>query len=313
MEMKIVGVTLAAFVSLVVLAAVLVPVLDDSTATTDKFTNEGYFTMDKVGADADFVLTVNYGNSVIDINGVEIDMSQAGLSTGKTYTIMGGDNFVLRYVPGSNPYVQYFGDQSVTPNFLTAVTAGSKFTATVSNGSIVFASTDPSYPNSATLTLSDNTYCINPNGTGAYTMKKMDGTAYIEKNTSIIILDGITSLYATDVGIYAEGTIDGALDASTFRGTGTYDVTFDDFTYTATDVSNYIDLVKLEKVDFVATQNSTDYDVTYSYFIVPTEVSAERAVHLSGNQIELLDVIPILVIVAILLGVIALVIRSKLD
>lgn len=271
---KIPVLVVALVIGIVLVTSAVVPLASDySEAKT--FKNEGYYTMDKVAADADFVLTFNYGSSIIDVDGKTMDMSTAGFTAGKAYTIMGADNFVLRMAWGNNPYLQYFGDQSVSPNFITAVTAGSKITVTVSDGSVVFASTDASYPNSATLTLSENTYCINPEGKGDYTMKKADGIAYIVEDTDIIILDGISNLAANDVGIYAEGTIDTNLEASTFRGTGTYDVTFGDFVYTTSDVSGYIDLVKLEKVDFTATQNSTDYDVSYSYFIVPSEVSAD--------------------------------------
>lgn len=305
METKqIMSLALAIAIGALVFSAALIPAISMATDTEDTFTNEGYYTMDKVASDSDFVLTMNYGSPIIDISGKTIDMSQAGLTTGKAYTIMGGDNFVLRYMPATTPYVQYFGDQSVTPTFLTAVSAGSKVTVTVSDGSIVFASTDTSYSTPATLTLSENTYCINPEGKGAYTMKKADNTAYIVKDTDIIVLDGITSLATTDVGIFATGTIDGDLDASTFRGTTTYDVSFRDFEYTTTAVNGYEDLVKLEKVEFVATQNSTDYDVTYSYFIVPTEVTAELSIHADSTTRAILNMIPIIAVLGLLIGIV---------
>ena len=41
MDMKIVGVSVAVLVSLVVLAGVLMPILDDATTVNEKFTNEG--------------------------------------------------------------------------------------------------------------------------------------------------------------------------------------------------------------------------------------------------------------------------------
>ena len=60
MDMKIVGITVAILVSITVLAGVLMPVLDDATATTDTFTNEGYFYMQKISAEDTETYTFDY-------------------------------------------------------------------------------------------------------------------------------------------------------------------------------------------------------------------------------------------------------------
>lgn len=304
---KFVGLLVFFLVGALVLMA-FVPAIQETTSATNTFTNDGYYTMDKVSSDSEFTLTWDYTEPTsIDIDGVKIDLSNAGLTPGKSYTIFGADNFVLRlYWTATAPYCQYFGDASVIPSFMQAnVPTASKLTATVTNETITFASTDPSYTTPVTIPLKDTTYCINPAGNGDYVMKKASDSVYIESNTDIIVLDGITTLTANDVGIYADGTINGDLDATTFRGTGTYDVTFSDFVYTTENVTGYIDLVKLEKVDFTATQNDTDYTVTYSYFIVPVEVTAEKEYHADTTLATVINLLPLIAGVGLLMFLVA--------
>ena len=300
-------------VGIILAGSLLMPVLADTTATEKTYTNTGYFTMDKLKSDAEFTLTWDQATpNIIDIDGEKIDLSDRGLTSGKLYTIFGADNFVLRVYWANSPFLQYFGQTSVIPAFITATSAGSKFTATVTGGNITFASTDPSYPDPVTIELTDTAYCINALDKGNYIMKNADESVFIETDTDIIVLDGLTNLYANDVGIYAEGTIDGDLTATTFRGDGTYDVSFKDWTYDTTDVDEAINLVKLKKVVFTATQNDTDYEVTYSYFIVPATVTAELSEHLNAGEIALLNALPILVIIGLVMaGVGAIFIRNR--
>lgn len=303
-KMNVLTLIITLVVGVILAGSLLAPVISDATKTTETFTNEGYYTMDKVATDANFSLTWDSTEPlVISINDDKIDLSDKGLVNNMSYTIFGGDNFVLRLRTNLNATVcQYYGSQTVTPAFMYADTAtNSSMTAVVADGNITVSTTNPTYDTPASFTMTDKTYCINANDTGAYVMKKSNESAYIESNTDIIVLDGITTLAANDVGIYADGTINGDLDATTFRGTATYDVTFSDFVYTTENVSSAIDLVKLEKVVFTATQNNTDYTVTYSYFIVPTEVTAELANHLTPGQISLMGAIPVMVIVALLM------------
>lgn len=298
-------------VCVVVFSALLIPIVGEATTTEKTFTNEGYYTMDKISTDAEFVFTWDYTEpKKIDIDGVKIDFTDAGLSSGKSYTVFGSDKFVIRLTWEALPYCQCFTPAAF---YQASTTTSSVFTATVSNGEITVVSTDPSYTTPTTMELTDKAYCINPNGDGAFVMKKDVESVYIETNTDIIVLDGITALADSSVGIYAEGTLNDGLDAIAFRGTGTYAVTFDDFTYTTTDVSGYVDLVKLEKVQFVATQNDTDYDVTYSYFIVPTEVTAELTVHPDAATLALLSVLPIIAMIGIILAVVGAFVVSRND
>lgn len=294
MDNKFIGLMVGLTVGVLMVSGFLWPVVSDATATTTTFENNGYYTMDKVATDAEFTLTWDSAEPLaVDVGGEKIDLSNKGLVNNMNYTIFGADNFVFRLrTEGSRVTCQYFGSQTVTPTFMFAdTTTNSKITAVVAGGNITVSTTNPDYSTPVTFTMTDKTYCINANDAGAYVMKKSNESVYIESTTDIIVLDGLTSLAANDVGIYAEGTINNDLDATIFRGTVTYPVTLRDWTYTTTDVNGYVNLVKLEKVVFTATQNDTDYPVTYSYFIVPAEVTAEKAQHLDTMQIAMIGVI----------------------
>lgn len=312
MEMKIVGVTLVAFVSLVVLAAVLMPILDDARATEDKFTNDGYFTYNAVTDDTDDTFTwdpsdpqkLTMGDKVIDM---------ATIITGNgNLTIIGSDNFTCRYyqnntVAGGLQVYGVGGYKSYNP-----ANENATVTINVTNTTMAFdGTTDKSY------TMGNRGFVIDFDGDGALTLKYSDEAAYVMDDSEIYLCGTtfVTGSGTNDfVGVFGYGSIDDGVTLSSFYGnTGDNTVSFGTPTITYTEDPDHIDLYQISKVDFALTQNSATVDATYSYFVVPTEVTAERSVHFTDNMNELLGVIPVLVIVAILLGVVALVIRSKLE
>ena len=302
-------------VGIILAGSLLMPVLTDATTTEKTLKNTGYYSMDKITDDGELVLFWDYTKpTIITVNDVDIDLSTKGLVGGMSYTILGSDNFIVRYVYGATPYIQAFASQEVTPAFIQATIATtSTFTATLSEGTYTFETTNASYPTPIELTASDESYCINPSGTGAYVMKKSTEGAFVETNTTIIVLNGDTATIAgTDMGLFAKGTIGGNLNATIFRGTSVYDITLSDFTYNTTDVAGYIDLVKLTSVQFTVTQNAQDINVTYSYFIVPVNVTAELSQHLDAGEIALITALPLLVIIGLVMaGVGAISIRNR--
>ena len=46
---------------------------------------------------------------------------------------------------------------------------------------------------------------------------------------------------------------------------------------------------------------------SYTYFIAPASFTAEKAVHLSPAEIEILDIIPVFIIIAVLIAAVAVV------
>lgn len=307
MEMKIVGVTLAAFVSLVVLAAVLVPILDDATATTDTYTNEGYFYMTEYGA-TDTIPTIFWDHTDPNKLTVGTDVIELPTSTAIPISVVFTDDWLVRYSAGTpNSSAQLFTDTggvivgASTSNNLDMTITFSSGTATVTNGT---DSATPTY-----------TKLMSISTTGDYVMKKSTVDAYVNGDTEVFVTGRSAFAFspAISANIDFSGSIDDGFSATIFNPSTGF--TTGNFATTYTEVSDHDDLYKLSKVTFdvTKTEDSTVQPATYSQFVVPAEVTAERAEHLSGNQIELMQVIPVLIIVAILIGVVALVIRSRLD
>lgn len=316
MEMKtIITVVIAGMLGAIVFSSML-PVFAETTSATNTFTNEGYYTMDRLTEDSSFTLTWDYTKpSIITVDGMDYDLSNVGLTKWVSYTIFGSDNFVLRYrITDTDTIVQYYGPSSASIGFMYAsILSSSNLSVTVDEGNATFSTTNTSYTEPSIIDIDvDKAYCINTSNNGDYVMKKSNESVYVVEDSTIVVLAGITStLPNTDVGIYATGTINDNLNASAFRGTNTYDVTFNDFEYTTSNVNNYVGLVELSKVDFIATQNNTDYNVTYSYFIVPSEVTAEKVNHVEGPIKAIMDLLPILIGIGLVIGIAGVVLARR--
>lgn len=311
MEMKIPLVAISAFVVVVVLAAVLMPVLGDAQKTEDTFTNEGYYHMSILDDSSTYKLywdhTLPYQITLNDTDVIPL----TGLSNYQAVTLIGSANFTFRfYNVSDNPRVQLYGGTGYGFGG-ASVTAGTDLTVTISGGNITFVNNAES-PLNVTAALPSPTYAVTT--TGDYVMKKANTNAYVLEDTSIIVLCGLTESGGAQAGVYATGTVEDGLDYTLFRPAADSETAvFSDETITYTDVSDHVGLVSLEKVNFSVTVTAGTLTPTYTYFIVPSEVTAERTVHLDPNEIALLGAIPALVIVALLIGVLAIFMKSRMD
>lgn len=296
MEMKIVGVVLAAFVSLVVLASVLVPVLDDATDTDDMFTNTGSGQYRLIKSDESYSLVWNPSTPTkLTINDTEVN----GVP-GNDLLAMG--DFTVRIQPSSSGYAQYVATDDVG---LTVNASDNKtFTLTYEDGTITVTN------GTTTKTRdTDGFYALVPEN-GTHTMKATNATAYLNATDPLLVI-GLTQVGTQwNTGYMVDGTI---TDYDVEQWTGTTSYTPSNIADDSTKVDGYVDLYTIKAFTWTVDNNGTTQNVTYSYFLVPIEVTAEKAEHLTNGQIELLEVIPVLIIVAILLAVVALVVRSKLE
>ena len=146
---------------------------------------------------------------------------------------------------------------------------------------------------------------------GNMIMKNANKGAYIKPDDSVICLAGVSNIGGTDVTIYAPGTIEDGLEFTVLSGVAGTTYSIGDPVFNYTTVDSYIDLNLLTKVVFDFTRGATTQTVTYSYFIVPYEVTAERSVHPSANTIEMLEIIPIMVLIGIVLATIGLVMFKR--
>ena len=106
-----------------------------------------------------------------------------------------------------------------------------------------------------------------------------------------------------------EGTYD---DGITITSANT-DATYSNITWNITPMDGYVDLYKLTSIEFDITYNDTVTHATYSYFAVPTEVTAELAVHPDAATLSMLSVIPIVVMIGIVLAVVGVAIVGRND
>ena len=304
MEMKIVGITVTVLVSLVVLAGVLMPVLDDATAKEDTFTNDGFVRMTKYN-DTDSVSFVwdHTNPAQVTINDEVVKLPYS--TTGASFVLTAGGNaeFLLRYTSFSPTtgqmswFASWGGAHASTSDATDMTVEFNAGTATVS-----ITGSDP-----FTATYTDYLFMVSNNGD--YTMKKPTELAYLNGDSEVYGI-GRTSVGGTGYSFVIVGTIDDGFTASVVQ-TGGPTLSTPEAAYTES--NDHKDLYNFDKITLVATKGGTDYDITYNQVIVPYEVTAERSVHFTDNQKALFAVIPVLIIVAILIGVVALVIRSRLD
>jgi hypothetical protein len=299
MNMKIVGISLAAFIGIIVLGSVLMPILDDATAKTDTFKNDGYFYVDSVSDEE----SINYvfANNVLTINGVPVD-NPSGSVYPDCITVFYTEHIVFRYDAG---YIKIRGQVNSNATAINLV---------VTEGTITGTYTSSTGDHDADWTYTEFTGMVTSEESR---IMAKNVPQYINSD-SLIDTTGLSHPTGFDFFvIHLTGSMDDGITVNLYNqntGAAITNVTVSNATVNATPVSGYEDLYQLNSVTFTLTDsNSVSADVTYTIYTVPSEVTAERSVHFNDGQIAIFDAIPIMIIVAILLGVIALVVRSKME
>lgn len=302
MEMKIPAIAITAVVVVIVLAGVLMPVLDDATAKEDTFTNEGYTRMSETSDTIVITWTPSVDRNTIKINDVDYDLLSFPKTWNTSYSIAFSDDFILRvYMDGAGAD----NIQIWQSGYRNGASKSSTYTATftISDSAVTFNSGAPDATTSS-YTHSGSSFVMDTDGD--YIMKDKAKSAYILKDSSIVYAGGISAISSSvSSGMYFEGT----LNNLEFYPMQTLTVSNVQCDYT--EDSDYIDLVSLNKITFDTTYSDATVSQTYSYFLVPYEVSAERAVHFTDNENAIFAAIPIMVIVALLIAVVALVFRGR--
>lgn len=308
MEIKPAMVAIAAFVVITVIAAVLMPVLDDATTTEVKYTNDGYYRMAAIDNTDTYSLSwSSSAASTFTVNGENMDVSTFGLTGSGSYTFFTVGNGIFRVVVsadgGEISSIQLRMNESGSIVYLVSST---NMSATISGGSITVTLGDTS----KTFSFTD-AYVIDPDGD--YIMKTSDSTSYVMSDSSIYC-SGLTGIASASYLFEIDGTV------STLGDTINYypltndapDLTFSNVVVDSSEVAGFNDLHTFKKISFSATPTAgTAQTVTYSYVIVPYEVTAEKTVHLTASENAILLVIPALLIIAIIIGILAYAIRMR--
>lgn len=286
MENKVVSVVLTLTIGVILAGSVLMPVLSDAMATEDTFSNEGYFYLDEFTDEYTFEWDAT-DPTTMTVNGESFTYSN---TSGLTVSLVLGEKFAVR-MGNSNPSINFYGNGS----YVSTSAGNPTFTLTYSEGSVTATN------GTATKTIESVTAIYGIVESGDYVMKKSSAVAYLNSGSDIvadstIYASGQTYSGNNNIFWHLEGTIDNISYPDTFNSS----LTITNETLNGEYSSTHNDLYELTNIQFTATTNTAVvYNVTASYFVVPAEVTAERSVHFTADEIAIIAVIPVIVIVAL--------------
>ena len=311
MNNKLIPLVITLVVGIILAGSVLMPVLNDATKTTGTISNDGYFRMQKITDEDETVYTLTWDRTSdkVLLNGTEIEMS--GKST---YSSLGGvsiamtDNSVSRYVPALR-----------IQTWISGVGGSMGYSSTTMeiefNQGTLTITADEGLETEAVKTTTYE-YAYFASNTGNYVMKDKDQKAAVFADSEIYAM-GVTNINnSTAPGTPILSVLKMTGDASSVEFSAIYGLsgtpTFSDVEIIKTENSKYVGVYDLDKVTATVTYDSADTAITYSYFVVPYQVTAELSEHLSAGEIALMNAIPVMVIVALLMAAVgAIFIRNR--
>lgn len=261
---KIPVLVVALVIGIVLVTSAVVPLASDySDAKT--FTNEGYFRMEKYAVTDSFTAKWDHTDPyalTVGTDHVDLPTEQQTIEP----TIIGSDNFLMRYIVRSNNVsVQFFADGET--GISASVTDANDMTITATAGSISF------YNGTTTKTVSYTGDVYVCSSEGDFTMKKIDKPAYV-LDDSDIFATGRTYVLSTNFTTVLSGTIED-IDRSFWPEASVSTWTIGNVNITSSPVSGYENLNSIDKFDWTVSDGTNNATVTYSQFIVPYEVSAD--------------------------------------
>lgn len=284
-------------VTVILALAVLVPVIQDSSASEDTFTNDGYYRMSKITSDDEGSWVYSWTSEkpkIVVVNDVEYNIDPSG-----SYTIIGaGDGWVSRLVNTSSySYIQNMYSDGLGSGGNGMKSMDCTITGGTASFSIVLAD-DTTSTKSMTYTYA---YVLDKDG--PMIMKDSTIPAYMNEDSDIFAI-GVTASAGFPLNVFMiTGNIeDGVTVDNTIHKSGGQDFVASNVVIHESEKTDHIDLYSLDKITFTATDGTDTINATYSYFLVPYEVTAERSVHVSTVEASLLNIIPLLVVIGIVMG-----------
>lgn len=305
---KLIEASVFAAIGVLVFASLLIPVVDDATATTDTFKNDGYFNMTELtetdNYKLDWLASDPYTVTINDTDTVSL----ANLPFNAAFTLLGSNEFCVRFMnTPDNPRIQVYGGVG----WGYGGSAGTDFNITLEEGVLSMSNTADT-PFTASGAAPSKLYGIDKGG--EYVLKKIDSPAYMLGDSSLIVLCGVTDSAYGSPAIYAEGTIDDGLDYTLFRPSAQSETAvFSNESITASDVAGYIGLKSLDRIEFDITLNEGTVEPTYRYFVVPAKVTAERAIYADEPTREVLEIMPLILIAGLIIGVLGYAVYSRIE
>ena len=305
MNNKLIPIVITLVVGIILAGSVLMPVLNDATKTEQILTNEGFSRYAAIEAteESPIIITWDHTNPKY----LTVGDDQINCSSLQSYTsIVFGDDWAIRYITAAGSTItttiQYIGPTA--SEYVQVTTAGTAdLTITLEAGDMTI--TDGTTTNTA-----DYTTAYYPNSNGSMIMKAANSSAYLLKDSSIINANGITQVGTVGVGVHFEGTVADGYEFTLYRNSNNTEVTNVESNYVEN--KDYIGVIELTTVTFDMTPEEGDATAaTYSYFLVPYQITAELSQHLTPGQIALMGAIPVLVIVALLVVAVGVVARRN--
>lgn len=288
----------ALVIGIIMATTAILPLASDySEAKT--FKNVGYYDMVYTETD-NLVFEWNYTEPTqVTINDDVITIPNADAVN---KTLICGDNWIVRYGYDSTlkTFVQFYG--STGSQVIASVDAETDLTVTCSNGSVSVANTAET-PATFSTTYT-HLYVVAKDG--SLVMKTKDTPVYVNGDSDVIAM-GLSKVGTiSGVGVIITGNIDDGFTWDIFRGS---DITFSNENVTYSDVTAYKDLYTLDKMTATATNSTGSSDLTYSYFIVPAEVTAEP----DNPDVykDLIKIVPLMAFIMLVVAAAAMIISKR--
>lgn len=287
--MGMVGIMICA----VMIGGSFLSIVSSVTAESDTFKNVGYFDLDKIENEGEVIVewtpTAPYE---VKTNGEVVSLDDV-------------PNFSVNIVLGDNWFVRYWNNQGQTT--VTVQTFGLKAPISVNTTTNVESMTITLSNNVATIVAGsesltyDYTSAYYPVNNGSYTMKDQNKPVYLLGATELDIIG--TSVIGGSGGRLCtiDGSISNGFTSDVFYPT-TGGYTASNTVGAYSEVDNYVNLYKLDKITFTASKDGTDETVTYSYFVVPSEVTADRTEPMDRTSATLFNVLPIVAVAGLVMA-----------
>ena len=296
MNMKpIVAVAIALTVGIVTFSGVLIPAIESGVNTEDTFSNvtNSIAHYKKIGTTENITWEWDHTDPLV----MSIDGDTATLPSNLALTVSTSGNWLIRFSGGNT--LTFFPNNNASPTtpVTASVTDGTDMSISFNSGTMTVTNTAET-PVTRTITYTE-----------LYVMVADDDTNYdyvMKSSTQSAYMNGDSPFYASGMSVVGgqggfgytiTGSIDDGATISQFRGTAT---TNTDTSVNYTEVSGYKDLYKLDSITFKA--NTTN--MLYNYFLVPTEVTAEKSVHADATTILLFQTIPVFIVLGMIVAVV---------
>lgn len=285
MDNKIIGITLAVFVGVLLVGGVLLPVVDSATSTEKIFKNDGYYHMSKYETDTAITVEWNYtAPDKIVVNGVSYS-----IPTGGPYSVVASDVAIRS---DGTTFCQVITEYQTSA---AMVSESATLNVTFIDGTM----TVTEFNNGESLTPYTKPYTsiYVIDDSGPYVMKKSTESAYLTGDSEFFGC-GITNIFGNNMMLNVSGSIDDG--ATVTQITTANQLTYSDIVVNSQSVDKYNGLYEISDIVFTASDGENTQEVTYSYFIVPYKVAVSVDPPITGASSTLLATLPIIALLALI-------------